>query len=132
MLHRVYPRWSRHTTAVMLLLLLAAARVAYPSKSSSPDRHDSRSESPPGISRNIDDPALKIKVDTDLVQIPVTVTDRSYQAVENLTKENFEVFEDGVQQTIAHFASDEAPISLCLVFDTSLSMAGKLEKSIEA
>ena len=71
-------------------------------------------------------------VDSNLVQIPVTVMDKKDQVVEDLSKESFSVYENGVAQTIVHFGFEEAPISVCLVFDSSLSMANKLEKAIEA
>jgi hypothetical protein len=78
------------------------------------------------------EPALTVKVNSDLVQIPVTVTNKADQVVEHLNKEMFLVYENGVQQTIVHFESEEAPISACLVFDSSGSMANKLYKSVEA
>ena len=76
--------------------------------------------------------ALSVKVNSDLVQIPVTVTDKEDQAVEHLNKEIFLVYENGVQQTIAHFEPGEAPISACVVFDSSGSMKNKLHNSVEA
>jgi VWFA-related protein len=76
--------------------------------------------------------AVSVKVNSDLVQIPVTVTDKADEAVEHLNKEIFLVYENGVQQTIAHFESGEAPISACLVFDSSGSMKNKLHKSVAA
>jgi len=79
-----------------------------------------------------DKSALSVKVNSDLVQIPVTVTDRSDHVVGHLSKEVFAVYENGVQQTITHFETGEAPISACLVFDSSGSMANKLHKSVEA
>jgi Ca-activated chloride channel homolog len=79
-----------------------------------------------------DKAALSVRVDSDLVQIPVTVTDKADQVVDHLDKEAFSVYENGVQQTIALFETGEAPISACLLFDTSGSMANKLPKSVEA
>jgi Ca-activated chloride channel homolog len=75
---------------------------------------------------------LTVKVDSDLVEIPVTVMDQADQAVEHLSRETFLIYENGVQQTIAHFGTGEAPISACLVFDSSGSMATKLRRSVEA
>jgi len=79
-----------------------------------------------------DESALRVKVNTNLVQIPVTVIDKTDQAVDHLGKDNFLLYENGVQQTISHFETGESPISACLVFDSSLSMADKIHKSIEA
>jgi VWFA-related protein len=76
--------------------------------------------------------AISLRVDSDLVQIPVTVVNKADQVVEHLDKEAFAVYENGVPQTIAHFETGEAPISACLVFDSSGSMRDKLHRSIEA
>jgi VWFA-related protein len=73
-----------------------------------------------------------IRIDTTLVQIPVTVTDPLNRFVTGLEKEHFKVFEDKVEQTIAQFSSEDAPLSIGLVFDTSGSMGGKLQKSRQA
>jgi VWFA-related protein len=53
-------------------------------------------------------------------------------SVTDLDKANFQVFEDNVEQTITHFAKDDAPVSIGLVFDASESMRNKLHKSSEA
>lgn len=73
-----------------------------------------------------------IRVDSDLVLIPVTVTDRRDRFVTGLEKEHFKLFDDQVEQTITHFASEDAPLSVGVVFDCSGSMGGKLSKSREA
>ncbi len=73
-----------------------------------------------------------IRVDTELVLIPVTVTDPLNRFVTGLEKEHFKIFEDKVEQTITHFASEDAPLSVGFVFDVSGSMGAKLRKSREA
>lgn len=73
-----------------------------------------------------------IRVDTTLVVIPVSVTDSLNRAVIGLDKENFRVFEDGVEQRIAHFSGEDAPLSVGLVVDTSGSMGLKLGISRKA
>ncbi len=73
-----------------------------------------------------------IRVDTELVLIPVTVTDPLNRFVTGLEKEHFKVFEDKVEQKITHFASEDAPLSVGFVFDVSGSMGAKLRKSREA
>jgi len=83
------------------------------------------------------DPLLKthtkpFKVDVDLVLIPVTVTDPMNRLVTGLEKENFEVVDGGAKQHIRHFSSEDAPISLGVIFDMSGSMNNKLEKAKEA
>jgi VWFA-related protein len=74
----------------------------------------------------------RLRVDTSLVLIPVHVTTPLGVAVTDLRKSNFQVFEDNVEQPITHFAKDDAPISIGLVFDASASMHNKLHKSSEA
>jgi len=73
-----------------------------------------------------------LRVDTSLVQINVTVTDPLNRFVTGLEKEHFKLFEDKVEQTILQFSSEDAPLSIGLVFDTSGSMGPKLQKSRQA
>src|SRR5436190_10908543 len=77
-------------------------------------------------------PRADIRVDTNVVLIPVTVTDPLNRFVTGLEKEHFKLFEDKVEQQIAYFASEDAPLSIGLVFDTSGSMGNKLAKSRQA
>jgi Ca-activated chloride channel family protein len=69
---------------------------------------------------------------TTLVLVPATVTDGSNRFLLGLQKKDFHLFEDGVEQTISQFASEDAPLSVGLVFDTSGSMGLKLRKSRDA
>jgi Ca-activated chloride channel family protein len=73
-----------------------------------------------------------LRVDTTLIQINVTVSDPLNRFVTGLEKEHFRLFEDNVEQTILHFSSEDAPLSIGLVFDTSGSMGSKLQKSRQA
>jgi Ca-activated chloride channel family protein len=83
------------------------------------------------------DPDLKthtrpLRVDVNLVLVPVTVTDPDNRLVTGLEKENFEVLDSGALQTIRHFSSEDAPVSIGVIFDVSGSMANKIDKSREA
>jgi Ca-activated chloride channel family protein len=62
----------------------------------------------------------------DMVPLTVTVTDTKGKYVTGLTGNDFEVFEDGVQQDVAFFASEEVPLDVALLVDTSGSMNGDL------
>jgi VWFA-related protein len=73
-----------------------------------------------------------LRVDTSLVLVPVHVTTPLGISVTDLTRTNFKIFEDNVEQTITHFAKDDAPLSIGLVFDASASMRNKIHKSSEA
>ncbi len=63
----------------------------------------------------------EIFVDTKLVTIPVRVMDRKGGFVPGLRKENFKVFEDGVEQEVALFSNDSQPFTVALVLDMSYS-----------
>src|SRR5213593_4563938 len=68
-----------------------------------------------------------VRVDTTLVSIPVTVMDRNGKYIPNLRKENFRVWEDGVEQQVAYFASTEKPFTVALLIDTSGSTRERLQ-----
>ncbi|MCU1287046.1 MAG: von Willebrand factor, type [Acidobacteriales bacterium] len=92
---------------------------------------------PPGTPHVVEDPSLKthtkpIKVDVDLVLVNATVTDPMNRLVTGLEKENFSLLEANALQDIKYFSSEDAPISLGVVFDLSGSMNNKIEKSRDA
>jgi VWFA-related protein len=61
---------------------------------------------------------------TDLVRIPIAVTDREDRSARGLSAADFRVFEDGVEQVVAFYSDEPQPLSLCIVLDSSGSMAG--------
>jgi Ca-activated chloride channel homolog len=77
-------------------------------------------------------PRSDLQVDVPLVLIPAHVSTPLGAPVTNLTGENFRLFEDDVEQKITHFASEDAPVSVGLLFDASGSMRDKMRKSFEA
>lgn len=85
-----------------------------------------------GSSSDINLSPLKISVNSNLVVVPVTVTDGKGHLVNGLQKEHFTLYEDKVQQPITHFASEDAPVSIGFVVDTSDSMRPRLQKAREA
>ncbi len=76
--------------------------------------------------------AATIRSKVDLVLVPVTVTDPMNRLVTGLDKENFQVFEGKDRQEVRHFSSEDAPISLGVIFDMSGSMSTKIERAREA
>jgi Ca-activated chloride channel family protein len=70
-----------------------------------------------------------IRVDVKLTLIPVTVTDMLGAPFSGLPREAFRLLEDGVEQQIKYFTSEDSPISLGVVFDASRSMEGKIDQS---
>src|SRR5215470_6303336 len=77
---------------------------------------------------NTDQASQNLKVDVQLVQLPVAVIDRDGRGVRGLNKENFDVFEDGVQQAITFFKQEDIPVSVGLVIDNSASMYNKRQR----
>jgi len=73
-----------------------------------------------------------ISVDSKLVLVPVTVTDPAGKPIVGLSTEAFQIFEDGSEQRITHFSHEDTPVSVGIIFDSSGSMEGKLDKSREA
>ncbi len=78
------------------------------------------------------DPKPTFRADTNLVVIPVAVTDPLNRFVLGLQKADFHLSEDGVEQSVAHFSGEDAPLSVGLVFDESGSMDFKLRNSRDA
>jgi len=70
-----------------------------------------------------------LRVDTNLVLVPVTVTDSRGAIVSNLNSSDFTLAEDKVHQAIISFSYETAPISLGILVDLSGSMGYKIEKA---
>src|SRR5687768_8564262 len=61
----------------------------------------------------------------DLVQISLTVTDVSGRIITGLTRSDFQVWEDGVEQEVTQFTDERVPVSLGVLLDASDSMRGR-------
>jgi Ca-activated chloride channel family protein len=72
------------------------------------------------------------KVDVDLVLVPVTVTDDMNRLVLGLDKQNFQVYENKELQSVQHFSSVDAPVSVGVIFDNSGSMSSKIDRARDA
>jgi VWFA-related protein len=70
--------------------------------------------------------------ETNLVVIPVSVTDSLNRFVLGLRKEDFKLFDNGVEQPVAHFSGEDVPLSIGLAFDISGSMDFKMRTSRDA
>jgi Ca-activated chloride channel family protein len=71
---------------------------------------------------------FKLKADVDLVLVEATVRDQKGGVVNNLKRENFGVYESGVEQQITYFSRDELPLAVALVLDCSGSMGPVLRQ----
>ncbi|HSQ23550.1 MAG TPA: VWA domain-containing protein [Pyrinomonadaceae bacterium] len=73
-----------------------------------------------------------LRVDTSLVTVPVSVLDRQGRFISNLKQDDFRIFENGVEQSIAYFEPAEKPFTVALLLDTSASTHFHLEDIREA
>ena len=71
---------------------------------------------------------FKLTVTSELVLLDVSVRDAAGEHISNLSRDNFRIYEDGKLQTIVHCASDDVPVTVGLVIDTSGSMRSKYEE----
>ena len=68
-----------------------------------------------------------IKIETNLISVPVIVSDRDNRYVPDLKVEAFKLFDNQVEQKIAYFDTGEEPLNVVLLLDTSLSTSGVLD-----
>jgi Ca-activated chloride channel homolog len=73
-----------------------------------------------------------IRTSADLVLVPVSITDDRNRSVLGLEQSNFELFENKKLQAIKNFSSEDTPVSVGILLDTSGSMSHKLERAREA
>ena len=74
-------------------------------------------DTPPPLIKNDTDEVLKIN--TQLVEVPIVVTDKTGTPLKNLKQQNFIVYEDGKKQEITEFTTTNAPFEVALLLDTS-------------
>jgi len=76
--------------------------------------------------------AALIRTSVNLVMVPVSITDELHRPVVGLESENFQLFEGKKAQEIKNFSSEDTPVSVGIIVDTSGSMSYKLERAREA
>ncbi len=123
--------------ALLITVLLLCAAPALWAQGADQDVHVTPRVNPKDKKTDDIDPRFKthtkpLKVDVDLVLVNVTVTDPMNRLVTGLEKENFKLFEGNQEEQIRHFSSEDAPLSLGVIFDISGSMKSKIEKAREA
>ncbi|MGB0000889.1 MAG: VWA domain-containing protein, partial [Candidatus Acidiferrales bacterium] len=74
-------------------------------------------------------PGKKLKTETEMTLVNVTVTDPYGRLVTGLEQDAFRIFEDNTEQEIVRFSSEDVPISIGVIFDMSGSMTDKIDKS---
>lgn len=70
-----------------------------------------------------------VRISTNLVTVPVSVMDRQGRFIPDLTQDQFQLFENGIEQEIAYFENAEKPFTVALVLDTSDSTKFKLQET---
>ena len=73
------------------------------------------------------DASKPLKVDVDVVLVPVTVTDAMSHPVNTLKKQDFALYEEDKPQEIRYFSTEDAPISVAVLLDVSKSMTDKID-----
>jgi Ca-activated chloride channel family protein len=110
--------------AIVLVLLSAALHM-------SPARGQSKptptSPPPANEAEQEIDPDDVISVNTTEVLLPVTVRDSAGRLVSNLTRQDFRVFEDGLEQPLSDLSLRQAPVDVALIVDASSSVADNLD-----
>ena len=77
-------------------------------------------------------PGARIRMNVDLVLVPVTITDPMNRLVTGLDQPDFQIYENNSQQKITSCASEDAPVSIGIIFDLSGSMSSKLIRARES
>lgn len=95
-------------------------------------RWPAMSETDAGPGRDARLHSRSIIKDVNLVLVPVTVTDDMGRPVTGLEKHNFTVYEGPARQQVQYFSSEDAPISIGILFDVSGSMSDKIQQAREA
>jgi Ca-activated chloride channel family protein len=108
--------------ALLVLFLVAANSPAVMAQSKSPTATPS-----PGQDEQEIDPDDVISVNTTEILLPVTVRDSAGLLVSNLTRKDFRVFEDGVEQPLSDLSLRQVPVDVALIVDASSSVAGNLD-----
>jgi len=116
---------SRPVFSIILVLVIAvAAAFAQTRPASQKTKLPQPAATPPDEPQDVE----TLKIDTDLVTVPLIATDRAGMYVTDLRKEEFTITEDDVAQEIAFFGKVAAPFHVVLLLDTSSSTRDKLKE----
>lgn len=108
-------------------------RAAQPKPTPKPRTALEQMEAPPPVPKLKEKPVQElnpddvVKVDTTEVMFPVTVRDANDQLVNNLTRNDFRVFEDNTLQPLSDLALRQVPVDVILMVDASSSVANNID-----
>jgi Ca-activated chloride channel homolog len=109
-------------SALLLFFILAALSPHISAQSKLPTPTPSPKQDEEEV-----DPDDVISVNTTEVLLPVTVRDNAGLLVSNLTRKDFHIFEDGVEQPLSDLSLRQVPVDVALIVDASSSVAGNLD-----
>ena len=118
-------RFAALCVFVVLLQALGAAQSA-------DDVHITPNESHKGIQRELGAASGRLRMDVEMVLVPVTVTDVKNHPVVDLARQNFRLFEGESEEKIQYFDTEDAPLSVGILVDLSSSMSDKIDAVREA
>lgn len=107
---------------IALVILVNGALSSVPAQTSKPSPTPTATPQDPEI-----DPDDVISVNTSEVLLPVTVRDASGRLVDGLKREDFKIFEDGVQQSLSDISLRQVPVDVVLMIDASSSAVENLD-----
>jgi Ca-activated chloride channel homolog len=133
----LYARLLSARLLIAFLIVVVCGSFPLLAQNSTEDVHVQPRIKPPAPKDPEIDPQFKThtkpyKVDVDMVLVPVTITDPLNRLVTGLDRENFNLFEGKDQQEIKTFSSEDAPVSIGVIFDMSGSMGSKIDRAREA
>jgi VWFA-related protein len=119
--------------AAALLWAPSLCLGAQASQTAQPPRPSAQDQRPPATD-SMSDAQARITVNSNLVILPVTVRDRAGELIPDLTREDFRIFEDNVEQKIDVFTAEAFPLSIVVLIDNDLKDkdAEKVQASLEA
>ncbi|MEQ1606878.1 MAG: VWA domain-containing protein [Pyrinomonadaceae bacterium] len=77
---------------------------------------------------DVKDDSETLRIETNLITIPVSVFDRNGLYIPGLRQNDFRIFSDGIEQEIAYFGTSDKPFTVAIVIDVSPSTAYKIDE----
>lgn len=119
-------------SCLLLLTLSALVQAQQPASPlpGAPVTSSTRDGQSPGTGQRVEEvgDGEVVRITANLVSVPVTVINRQGQYIVDLHQNDFRIYEDGEEQTIAHFSNVDHPFSVALLIDTSGSTAPFLDQ----
>jgi Ca-activated chloride channel homolog len=111
---------------LFLLLAFGLALTAVNARQQDPAKQDQKQKPATPTEKQDETQGETLKFETNLVVLNATITDGSDRYIRGLKREDFQIFEDKVQQKIVDFSQEETAFSAVILLDASLSMQHKL------